>query len=245
MSEQQENDAGKEEEKQESVKAEKAGKAGKAGKPKRVVLRVLKMADHVPATRWTAHVHRIMKEANPSLLKDPAVISAFNALIDVLLKHQEHIYGFGPCTAHKYDRGIHLDAYPENPLQEICEVRWKSVYYDTHTGRPVIRSKYSRPPGDSPKEEKEVREEVIQSYRVLFELIKGDVLPYMARMVSEHQKRENDKVVHRMIMRMEHLQMEHEKRVSYYHEVIASMEMKHEQHMNKYRDMIAGLSVEK
>jgi hypothetical protein len=217
----------------------------KTGNTKRETLRLLKTAEHVPATRWTAHVHRMIKEANPLLLKDPAVISAFNALTDVLLKHQEHVYGFGPCNNHKYEQGVHIDMHPEDPLKDICEVRWKSVYYDQESGRPVIRSKYYRRVDGPPEQEKEVRDEVIRTYRVLFELIKGDVLPYMSRMASEKERKEREKAIQHTMERMERIQALHDHEMERFRIALEMKENQFEYTMNRYRDVIARLSAEK
>jgi hypothetical protein len=233
------------EEKQEKQeKQEKPKKAQKEAKPKKVVLRMLKTTEHVPATRWTTHLHRIIKEANPSLLKDPAVIHAFHALIEVLLKHQEHVYGFGPCNRKKYEFGLNLDAHPEDPLRDICEVRWKSVYYDQESGRPVIRSRYYQRLDGSPEREFEVRDEIIRVYRVLFDLIKADILPYMSHMVSENGKREKNKMIQHIMERMERLQMIHDHTIERNRETIQKLEEHHERRMNECRDMIARLSTD-
>lgn len=225
----------------EQMKKRKRGKT-KEVKPKKVVLRVLKPTEHVPATRWTVHLHRLIKEANPSLLKDPAVIIAFNTLTEVLLKHQEHVYGFGPCSRNKYLRGVNLDAHPDNPLMDICEIRWKFVLYDKDTGRLVIRSQYHRRLDGPPEDEKAVRDEVISTYRVLFDLIKADVIPYMNRMASEKEKRDTSRSIQNVMKKMERLQMDYDRTIENHHQTLQRLERQHNTRMNEYRDIIARLS---
>lgn len=234
-----------EQQKQQEQQRKGKGKVAKVEKPKRVVLRVLKTAEHVPATLWTAHLHRMIKEANPALLKDPAVISAFHVLIEVLFKHQDHIHSFVPSANCKYLDGVNLDAHPEDPLRDICEVRWQSVSQCPETGRTVIRSRYYRSKEGQSTEEKAVRDEVIAVYRVLFDLVKGDVLPYMKRKMSEMMAKRQERRIQDYMERMDRQQIIHEMEMKRRQEAMKAAEEIHEQRMNHFRDAIARLSLGK
>jgi hypothetical protein len=71
---------------------EKREKKEKVIKEKKAKLNLIPTSLRNPAVQWTYHIHSLIKEARSDLLKSQPVILAFNHLVDVLLKHNQHTF---------------------------------------------------------------------------------------------------------------------------------------------------------
>ena len=245
-----------EEEKEIAVKAEKEKKVKavktekvkvvKAEKVKAVKLRLIPMRDEILSTRWTIHLHRMMKEANPALLKREDVILAFNALVEVLIEYQAHVHSFVPGSRLRYMSGVDIDNNPEKePLHNMCEIQMNSVARDPGTGRMAIRHRFYRSQQGPTKEEQHIATRIISAYRPLFALIRDDVLPYMERMNHAIVEKEKNKRIQKIMDRMDKLHAKHEAVLEERRKETERMVVLHERIIATWRMTVATIASEK
>ena len=234
-----------EEEKEEAVKAVKPVKPVKAVKEKKKAtakFNLVSMKEPILSTRWTLHLHRMMKEANPALLKREDVILAFNALVDVLLEYQSHVYSCIPSVAHRYRTGVDIEKNTEEePLKDMCEVQVESVHVSPETSRVVIRNRYYRREIYI-KEEKHIRNRIVEAYMPLFALIREDVLPYMERRNAAFVEKKTDVMIQRIVDRMERLQAKHQEELEKRQTDINQFVDRHDREIALMRTTIAMIS---
>ena len=231
---------------EEKEKAVKAVKAEKAEKVKAVKLRLIPMKDEILSTRWTIHLHRMMKEANPALLKREDVILAFNALVEVLIEYQAHVHSFVPGSRLRYMSGVDIDNNPEKePLHNMCEIQMNSVNRDPGTGRMSIRHRFYRSQQGPTKEEQHITTRIISAYRPLFALIRDDVLPYMERMNHAIVDKEKNKRIQKIMDRMDKLHAKHEALLEEQRKKTERMIVLHERIIATWRMTVASIASEK
>ena len=120
----------------------------------------------IAAFYWPIHIYRMISEANPEQLMRDDIRDAYNQLMSVLDIHQHVI-----TTAKKYLYGG-IDLHPSAGLP------YRTVFkkgYDRYGYQSVgfVGS--------------DTYEAIAKAYRPLYQLIKGDVLPYMKRKYEEYQ----------------------------------------------------------
>ena len=231
--------------KEKAVKAVKE-KAVKAVKEKAVKLRLIPMKDEILSTRWTIHLHRMMKEANPALLKREDVILAFNALVEVLVEYQAHVHSIVSGSIQVYRSGVDIDNNPEKePLHAMCEVLMNSVNRDPVTGRMSIRHRFYRSQQGPTKEEQHITARIISAYRPLFALIRDDVLPYMERMNHAIVEKEKNKRIQKIMDRMDNLHAKHEAALEERRQATERMIVLHERIIATWRMTVASIASEK
>jgi hypothetical protein len=238
--------AGKEEKKKRATKK-------KEEKPKKEPLPALLLIParrQIPSTYWTQHLYRMIREANPSLLRRPDVIHAFNALVQVLLDHQAHVMSHTPSSVKRYCEGVDIEKNPlEHPLRGMCSIRMNSVGRNPNTGNVVLRFPYHYHNFDSTprliEDELAIRNQIVATYQTLFVLIRDDVLPYMKRRDGEYRARWMDKGIERIVRRMEAFSENHEKDVKRRMDAIVELEARHQRSMATFRANIAKMSQEK
>lgn len=228
-------------EKEQKPKPKKTEKAKTPEKPK---LQLIPMSRQIYAVTWTHHLHQMMKEANPALLKREDVIQAFNGLVNVLLEHQMHVYTITPILSNRYDENTVLPdmTKPNKELCVICHVEMNSVRRDQATGRMVIHRRYYRPCVPAPsKEELLISNHILNAYLPLLELIRDDILPHMERMRAETKKKQIDREIQRKIERMERLQEKFDQELDRRKRLLGAFIQNHEEDMREFRNSIARL----
>ena len=229
---------------EEKKKKEQKEKKEKVIKEKKAKLNLIPTSLRNPAVQWTYHIHSLIKEARSDLLKSQPVILAFNHLVDVLLKHNQHTYSFVPQRCMKYITGIHVTDVKS--LKEICEVRTNSVIHQPDTGRYIIRSNYSFSK-HSAVENKELEEaicrEILEAYGALFDLIKDDLVPYVTRRQKETLTKKNAKDMIRLSERMELTQSVYEKELKRRQQLLERFTQNHEKQMERLRESMVRLMI--
>ena len=235
------------EEKQEKQKKEKKEKVVKE---KPLKLKLIPYSKRVYSTHWTIHIHTIIKEANPVLLKQKEVIEAFNGLVDVLLENQFHVQGIVHPTHSKYSKGINIDENPEDhPLKGMCFIGLNSVSYSESLGRHIIKHSYyyydtlhqTSGKSEDKQKTKEIQDQIVKAYRKLFVLIRSDVLPYIQRKDAEIQMKTRSKKLERLVNRMERLEEIYEKELQRRLQAIEQFKASHQQQMDTFRQMIGTI----
>lgn len=224
------------------VKPVEPVKPVKEKKKAKAKFNLIPMKEPILSTRWTLHLHRMMKEANPALLKREDVILAFNALVDVLLEYQSHVYSCIPSVAHRYSTGVDIEKNTaKEPLKDMCEVQMKSVHVSPETARVVIRHRYySRK--IYTKEEEQIRSRIVEAYMPLFALIREDVLPYMERRNAAFMEKKTDAMIHQIVDRMESLQAKHQEELEKRQNAINQFVDRHDREIALMRTTIAKIS---
>lgn len=233
------------EEKEEKKKAKEKTKKKEAEEEKKgkKKLHLVPMSQEIPSTYWTHHLHRMMKEANPTLLQRADVVDAFNGLVEVLLKHQSHILSRAPHHRMKYNA--------DSPLHSMCMVKMNCVSRNEETGRVRIAFPYHLPGGFDYKrttphtaEENVIQQEIMTAYHALFVLIRADVLPYMNQKEKEAKRKEKKKMIENIVKKLQKSQEMHEQEVERRKASIVALEKRHEKSMDMARNLIASLTRE-
>jgi hypothetical protein len=246
--------AKKEKEKEVETKEKKTrSKKGKGEeteeKKKAPVPLLIRMSKQIPSTYWTHHLYRMMREANPLLLKRVDVVEAFNALVQFLLDNQAHIVSYDLTGRTRYREGVEIEKNPmDHPLKGMCSIRMNTVARNPETGNLLLRYPYMYDnPNITPKlsaEEMELRDQLIVMYQAWFVLVKDDILPYMKQRDNEIIKQEKDKRIESIARRIQALEENHNKEVERRQRQILSLQEKHERMISVQRSLIARLSRE-
>ena len=123
---------------------------------------------------WARHIYTMIYGANRELCKDDAVIDAYNALIECLIKHSNEISTYMPPPSEKFRHGIEVNI----TYNQIYCIHRRT--YITHTSnRAYIPNQNIAT----------IVNEIYTVYNVLYLLIKDTVVPYMqARYKEEDTK---------------------------------------------------------
>lgn len=116
------------------------------------------------STRWGLHIYELIKEAKPELLERDDVRTAYNNLIACLEKYDGSVITWIPTKSYKYKSGIVLKY---DKWSTLMGIPGRFTYEDTHRDHTLQ------------KKMNEESKDIINTYNILFELIKRNVVPYM------------------------------------------------------------------
>jgi hypothetical protein len=145
------------------------------------------------STRWAIYIFNMINEAKPDLLLVDNIKNAYNNLVDCLAKYDDTLETWIPSKRHKYGKdgnGIILK---------------NDYYYSTLMGIPG-KWTYSwvQQNSDPIKEEIKIKSiDIINTYTVLYELIKRDIVPYMETKQWEITSKEQVKYYHTQMEKLE------------------------------------------
>lgn len=220
-------------------KEEKKEKKEKKEKPP--TLRLIHPSKGIHSTIWTLHVYRIMKEANPALIRRPDIIEAFNALVQYLIDQSNHILSYNLSTHLRYTLGVNIDTNPPNhPLRGMCEVRMNCMSLNPATRRYIFHNIYPRLDRipDLTPEGQAIQDRIVTLYRALFHLIREDVVPYMEQKEKEQRRKECERTVEKLVERMEVEQDRYDREMKDMRERMVRKEKNHEKRMEDFRKQI-------
>ena len=223
-------------------------KAEKTKKTEKVKLHLIPASQQIYSVMWTHHLHRLMKEANPSLLKRETVIRAFNQLVAVLVEYQSHVYTICPALHARYEEHTVLPdmTRPNKELSSVCNIGLDCVRRDPDTGRMVIHRRYYRSHDPVPnKEELLISRRILSAYLLLLDLIRGNILPYMEHMRKQQHVKYVDKQVKITMERMEKVQEKFEVEQKRRNASLERFASAHEKSMLAFRTIIAELLARK
>lgn len=202
----------------EHKKEDSKQKSKKVKKDAPLKISITPQCHDIPAIAWCIHVYRIIKEANPKLLKQTDVIEAFNEWMNILIENQKHVHSIIPIHRHKYSQGIDIDANPVNdPLKGMCYIRMNCVSHDGATGKCVFHRYYYQPRESSivrqqqKSQEQYISDCIVKGYRKLLNLIRADVIPYMNKMMTHKIMKQTDKKIEMISNKIERIQEAFEK----------------------------------
>ena len=132
--------------------------------------------------RWCNHIYTIIKEARQELLKRDDVRTAFNNLVDCLAKYEGSYISVRITQHMKYYSHIRIKSTDPLFLTHILhyddddwdmEPGWWCKKEDFHSDEGLLKIQASRT-------------DIMNTYAILYELIKRDVIPYME--IKFHQQ---------------------------------------------------------
>lgn len=143
-------------------------------------------------TKWTLYVYEMIKEAKPDLLSVDLVKDAFNNLVDCLIKYENNLETLIPLKYSKYAKtgnGIILKEDYYSMLNGIPG-RWNYTWQQQND--PIIRA-----------EIKQKSKDIIDTYTILYDLIKRDVVPYMETKQWEISTKKEIEYYHNQMEKLE------------------------------------------
>jgi hypothetical protein len=120
------------------------------------------------SVRACVHTYEMIKEANVELLKREDVKKAYNDFITCCRKYDGRLESWYPSKSYKYTQNIKLKEPSTNQyyLFRGLNFRWNDIYHSWND--PVKKDTII-----------DDTENIINSYIVLYDLIKRDVVPYV------------------------------------------------------------------
>ncbi len=157
------------EEKKEVNIEEKKEKKEKKKKEKKEIKKcnVPKRNCRIHSLPWARHIHSIIKEFSPELLKNELVIDAYNNLVECLSKYNNHIHTWNLNGLNKYSIGINITLHT---TVDKTFIRNAPIY---------------RINNDAVMNYDNIFIDIYNTYQSLYELIKNDILPKLEHKYHE------------------------------------------------------------
>lgn len=164
---------------QETTPAKRKGRAKKAAataeNPPVKACRVPTLRTEIKSTLWAHHVHSIIKEFAPDLLKREDVIDAFNSFVDCLAKYDNDFESYIPTKRKRYHVGFIYEKLKfQRYLDENIPGQFKNE--DQVWRNRQLSSVHAH-----------IIQDILETYKVLYDLVKRDVLPPLERIIHEEQ----------------------------------------------------------
>lgn len=144
------------------------------------------------STKWAIYLYDMIKEAKPELLSVDLVKDAYNNLVDCLIKYENTLETWTPSKYNKYGKdgnGIILKREYYSDLMGIPG-RWQYTWQQQND--PIIK-----------EQTKKDSKEITDSYTVLYELIKRDIVPYMEVKNHEIKSKKDIEYYHTQMEKLE------------------------------------------
>lgn len=120
-------------------------------------------------TKGCIYIYNMIKEANQKLLERDDVLNAYNNFVECCLKYGDNLHSHIPSKYATYHHKL-------RPF----------LGYEESTGSYCLPFGFRIPPSSNPvineennKKKEEAEKDILESYTVLYELIKRDIIPYM------------------------------------------------------------------
>ncbi len=162
---------------QETTPLKRKGRAKKAtaANPPVKACRVPSLRTEIKSTLWAHHVHSIIKEFAPDLLKREDVIDAYNAFVDCLAKYDDDFESYVPSKRKRYHVGFIYEKLKfHRYLDENIPARFKNE--DQLWRNRQLSSVHAH-----------IIQDMLETYKVLYDLIKRDVIPPLEQVIHEEQ----------------------------------------------------------
>jgi hypothetical protein len=144
------------------------------------------------STKWAIYLYDMIKEAKPELLSVDLVKDAYNNLVDCLIKYETTLETWPPSKYYKYSKdgnGIVLKKESYSELMGI-PARWQYTWEQQRD--PIIKEQIKKDSKD-----------VTDTYTVLYELIKRDIVPYMELKNHEIKSKKDIEYYHNLMEKLE------------------------------------------
>jgi hypothetical protein len=142
----------------------------------------------VKSTKWCYHVYDIIKEAAPALLQREDVKNAYNSVIDCCLKYEGKLDTWIPTKYYRYINGIKVDDKSYGYFKGLC-IRFLNEYGHL---TPEVKAEF-----------KTISDDILKEYRILYDLIKKDVVNYMEIKNHESKSKKDIEYYHNQMEKLE------------------------------------------
>ena len=153
------------------------GRAKKAAvqDPHVKVLRVPPAKTAVKSTLWARHVYLLYQELISSHLTSDAVIDAYNAFVDRLAAHDDILETYLPPRSMRYRQGL---VYESLSFQRYLDGSIPGFFKNENEvwRHPQLKEAH-----------KQIVEDMKSAYKVLYDLVKDDLIPALKRKEQEEK----------------------------------------------------------
>ncbi len=154
------------------------------------------------STKWAIYIYDLIKEAKPELLSVDLVKDAYNNLVECLIKYENVFESWLPSKYSKYSKDGNGIILKSSYYSELMGIPGRFIYSWEQIRDSVIKEQIKKDAKD-----------ITDTYTILFELIKRDVVPYMEMKAHEISSKKD---IEYYQIQMEKL----EKQIKYYEKEI-------------------------
>jgi hypothetical protein len=147
------------------------------------------------STKWTIYLYEMIKEAKPELLSVDLVKDAYNNLVECLIKYENTFESWLPPKYYKYTKtgnGVILKNELYNNNSGLMGIPGRWTYTWEQQRDPLIIETMKKGGKD-----------ITDTYTVLYELIKRDIVPYMETKQHEVTSKKDIESYHNYMEKLE------------------------------------------
>lgn len=143
-------------------------------------------------TKWTLYIYEMIKEAKPELLSVDLVKDAFNNLVECLIKYETNLETWTPTKYYKYQKSGNGIILKEDYYTNLMGIpgRWNYTWEQQRDS--IIKDKIKKDSKD-----------ITDTYTVLYDLIKRDIVPYMEKKQWEISSKKDIEYYHNQMEKLE------------------------------------------
>jgi hypothetical protein len=144
------------------------------------------------STKWTIYVYDMIKEAKPELLSVDLVKNAYNNLVDCLIKYENTLETSIPSKYYKYGKDGNGIVPKTEYYSDLLGIPGRWDYTWQQKSDPIIKEQIKKDSKD-----------IIDTYTVLYDLIKRDIVPYMEIKNHEIKTKKDIEYYHNQMEKLE------------------------------------------
>ena len=144
------------------------------------------------STRWAIYLYDMIKEAKQELLSVDLIKDAYNNLIDCLVKYETTLETWAPSKYNRYGKDGNGIILKNEYYSSLMGIPGKWNYTWQQQNDPIIKEKI-----------KSEGKDITDTYTVLYELIKRDIVPYMEKKQWEITSKKDVEYYHNQMEKLE------------------------------------------
>lgn len=144
------------------------------------------------STKWAIYLYDMIKEAKPELLSVDLVKDAYNNLVECLAKYDNNLETWIPSKYYKYAKDGNGIILRKEYYSNLMGIPGKWDYTWQQMNDPVTKEQISKDAKD-----------ITDTYTVLYELIKRDIVPYMELKQHEIKGKKDIEYYHNQMEKLE------------------------------------------
>ena len=144
------------------------------------------------STKWAIYIYDMIKEAKPELLSVDLVRDAYNNLVDCLIKYENTLETSVPNKYYKYSKDGNGIVPKSDHYSDLMGIPGHWSYTWQQKNDPIIKEQIKKDSKD-----------ITDTYKVLYELIKRDIVPYMELKQHEIRSKKDIEYYHNQMEKLE------------------------------------------
>lgn len=144
------------------------------------------------STKWAIYLYDMIKEAKPELLSVDLVKDAYNNLVDCLSKYENTLETWLPSKYYKYSKDGNGIMPKSDYYSSLMGIPGKWNYTWQQQNDPIIKEQIKKDGKD-----------ITDTYNILYELIKRDIVPYMEVKQHEIKSKKDVEYYHNQMEKLE------------------------------------------